>query len=234
MAPPGKAVVVAALGARGSGKSAWVKRQLEDARPPRLLVWDPMREYAGVAGCIPMSDLAGVIRAMKGARWRIAYQPPDTAGMEEQFELLCRAIKAAKRCVFIAEELAFVTTPSRSPPAWRELCLLGRHTTHAEATIIGVSQRPASIDKDFLSCCDVIHCGRLAYARDAAAVAPYLGIDHRELMTLADLHYIERTPDQAQCVRAVLTFGNTLPKNKSAPAAPPKAQRLRNDVSPSG
>jgi hypothetical protein len=222
-----KAVVVAAVGARGSGKSGWVKAQLEDAQPPRLIVWDPMREYGGVAGCVPMSDLAGAIRAMDAARWRIAYQPPNATGMEDRFELLCVTIKTATRCVFVAEELAFVTTPSKAPPAWRELCLLGRHETHAEATIIGVSQRPASIDKDFFSCCDVIHCGRLAYTRDAAAVAPYVGIDHRELMTLPDLHYIERTPNQGEPVRGVFTFNNAPRKKVSAPPAPPKEESLR-------
>ena len=198
-----KPLVIAALGGRGSGKSAWVKGLPEVAGASRLVVWDFMREYGQLAQA--SQDLGATIRQMAGASWRLAYQPdPERKGAE--FELLCKAVKAAKRCTLIAEELAFITTPNRAPPAWRELCLLGRHTTHAEATIIGISQRPASIDKDFLACADVIHCGRLVYAADAKAVAPYLGCSWQDLAGLADLEYIEKRAGNREPERGRLTF----------------------------
>ena len=198
-----KPLVIAALGGRGSGKSAWVKSLAEVTGANRLVVWDFMREYGQLAE--PRQDLGATIRQMAGASWRLAYQPdPERKGAE--FELICKAVKAAKRCTLIAEELAFVTTPNRAPPAWRELCLLGRHTTHAEATIIGVSQRPASIDKDFLACADVIHCGRLVYAADAKAVAPYLGCSWQDLAGLADLEFIEKRAGAREPERGRLSF----------------------------
>lgn len=200
----GKPLVIAALGGRGSGKSAWVKQLPAVLKARRLLVWDFMREYAGQVDQV-LHSLPECIRAMGAPAWRIAYQP-DPSRKTFEFERLCMAVKAAKRCTFVAEELAFVTTPSKAPPMWRELCLLGRHVTHAESTIIGISQRPASIDKDFLACCDVIHCGRLAYNADARAVAPYLGADWRELTQLADLHYIEKEAGRPDPVRGKLTF----------------------------
>lgn len=219
-----KALVIAALGARGSGKSAWIKQQLQKAMPSRLVVWDPMREYAGVAGCRPFTDLGAAIRAMKAERWAIAYQPPTATNAGEYFAVLCKAVKHAKRCTFVVDELAFVTTASRAPAPWRDLCLLGRHD---EIAIIGGSQRPASIDKDFLGCCDVLHCGRMGYQGDAVAVTPYLGCNHVELMQLPDLHYIEKAPNGAGLVRGVLSFGNS-PQKKSAPRArATKAKSLR-------
>ena len=198
-----KPLVIAAMGSRGSGKSAWVKQHPTVAGARRLVVWDFMREYSDQAQAV--TSLPAAIRAMKAPAWRIAYQG-NPARREAEFEFICKAIKQAKRCVLIAEELAFVTQANRAPPAWRELCLLGRHTTHAEATIIGISQRPASIDKDFLACCDVIHCGRLAHNADAKAVAPYLGCDWRELTQLPDLHYLEKSAASEKYSRGVLLF----------------------------
>ena len=206
----GKPLVIAALGARGSGKSAWVRQYLSKARPARLVVWDYMHEYPQRA----VYSLPELLQLMAAPRWELAYRP-NPGRRDAEFELLCRAVRAARRCTLVVEELAFVTTASRAPPVWRELTLLGRHTTHAEASIIGISQRPASIDKDFLACADVIHCGRLANLPDARAVASYVGCDPRELTTLPDLHYIERQAGQAEAAHGVLRFGND-PKNSRA------------------
>ena len=211
-----KPLVIAALGARGSGKSAWVKQHPAFRQARRLVVWDLMREYGDYGQAT--QSLSAAFKAMAAPAWRITYQP-NPANKEAEFDLLCKAVKAAKKCTLVAEELAFVTQPNKAPPAWRELCLLGRHATHAEATIFGISQRPASIDKDFLACADVIHCGRMAYDADAKAVAPYLAIDWRELTQLPDLHFVEKSAGQALPVRGVLSFGNTKPaavtKNKA-------------------
>ena len=46
---------------------------------------------------------------------------------------------------------------------------------HKGLKVIGASQRPASIDKDFLGNCMAIHIGRLAYAEDVRAVAKGIG-----------------------------------------------------------
>lgn len=209
-----KPLVIAALGGRGSGKSAWVKQLPAVTSARRLLIWDFMREYQDHGQVI--GNLGEAIKAMNAKAWRIAYQP-NPSRKEAEFDLVCRAVKAAKKCTLIAEELAFVTQPNKAPPMWRELCLLGRHQTHAEATLIGISQRPASIDKDFLACCDVIHCGRLAYDADAKAVAPYIGCDWRELTKLPDLHYIEKSAGKQEFVRGVLTFSNKPAVTKKTP-----------------
>lgn len=203
MAEPSKPLVIAALGSRGSGKSAWVKRHPAVQKARRLVVWDFMREYQGVAEVHRV--LPDAIRAMSGRSWRIAYQA-DPERRAHDFEFICRAVRAATHCVLVAEELAFVTTPAKAPHAWRELCLLGRHETHAAATVIGISQRPASIDKDFLACADVVHCGRLAYDADARAVAPFIGCDWRDLTRLPDLHYIEKHAADSAFTTGVLRF----------------------------
>jgi hypothetical protein len=222
-----KPFVHAALGARGTGKSAWVKRELAKLKPRRLAVWDFMREYSGGT-----ADLAAAIRAMAAGSFNVVFTPShddapiDIAGRRIsvsawQFELFCTAVYEARNTVAIVEELAFVTRASHAPGPWRRLSLLGRHQG---VSIIGTSQRPASIDKDFLGNCDLVHCGRLAHPRDAANVAPVLGVDADELLRLADLAFVERRAGAQDCTRGVLSFNGSKRGPQRALGKEPKAR----------
>ena len=105
------------------------------------------------------------------------------------------------------------------------MCLLGRHRPHL-LTIIGTSQRPAQVDKDFLGNADVIHCGRLVAKGDSQAAAEVLGVDRRELMQMADLHWIERRQGDTEPRRGVLSFAAKA-KAKPAPIGRhPKGENL--------
>lgn len=195
-----KAKVIAVFGARGTGKSAWIKQHPDVKAASRLLVWDYMHEYQQTAQ--PISNLSDTLQAMRLKAWRVAYQV-DHDKQTAAFEFLTSAARTLGNCTFLAEELAFVTQANKAPPAWRQATLLGRHSG---MTIIGASQRPASVDKDFIACADVIHCGRLANERDAKAVATFLGCDWRELVNLPDLHYIELDVIKRETTRGVLKF----------------------------
>ncbi len=173
-----RASIIAVFGASGSGKSYKVKRLI--ARDARLLVWDPMDEYRD-AGCDRIEgDLRALVQAVRAKRWRIAYVP-DFRALAEQFAYVCRIVRAAGKCRFVAEELNEVTRPSYAPPEWKWLCSRGRHRG---IRIIGVSQRPASVDKDFIGNATEGWAGRLPYERDWQALAPVLG---REAAKLANL-----------------------------------------------
>lgn len=199
----GKPLIVAALGARGTGKSAYVKQRLEQLRPSRLAVWDLMQEYAGVAST---SKLGDCIRAMRARRFAVAFHPSrDDATRARQFDTWCRAVLLAGDVLAIVEELRFVTTASHAPGPWREMTLLGRHDRH-RVSIIGTSQRPAHIDKDFLGNADLIHCGRLTARADARVAGEVLGVDFREVLALPDLAYIERAASSSTPSRGALKF----------------------------
>lgn len=196
--------LIAALGSRGMGKSAWVKKELARLKPPRLAIWDLMREY-DQAGT---EDLGAAIRSMHGARWRVVFYPSgDQKVRAKQFELWCKALMASsskdKPVVAVNEELAFVTSPSWAPGAWQEVTLLGRHKG---LTVYGTSQRPASIDKDFLGNCTLVHAARLGYEPDAKVVAKRLGCTPQELMELEQLHYFERGEMDKTAKKGVLKF----------------------------
>ena len=145
-----KPLILAALGARGTGKSAWTKQTLAKLHPSRLAVWDLMQEYQLES----TGHLGQFIRSLKARTFALAFHPSrDDKVRARQFDVWCYAMLAAGRLQCVVEEMAFVTQPMKAPPGWREMVLLGRHEQH-RLSIIGTSQRPASIDKDFLSNCE--------------------------------------------------------------------------------
>jgi hypothetical protein len=214
---------IAILGARGSGKSTWFKRLLEERAPTRLGLWDTKREH-GLRGT---SDLAEFVRALRAPTWRLAFFPTMTDDKRRavEFNIWCLAMYRAKHCFAGVEELAFVTTPSRSPQGWRTLSLLGRdeNPEGGAVTVAATSQRPASIDKDFIGNATLIHAGRLPYEDDAKAVARTLGVTAAELMQLPQLHYVERGQADREARRGEVRFSartnaRRAPVREAAPA----------------
>lgn len=166
-----KADIRAVLGAPGTGKSHYTKAEMAKAK--RLAVWDIEGEYSDVP-LVKLSDLPGVLhRAGKGP-FRVRVVPV----MEEkkrvaQFNLFCQTLMAIGDVLMVAEELRFVTMPSRAPEWWAAITLRGRKRG---IRVIGTSQRPASIDKDFLGSATIIRCGALNYPEDRVAVAKVMSI----------------------------------------------------------
>lgn len=194
-----KACIVAVLGASGSGKSTYVKRTVAKGHA-RLLIWDPLAEYDGQA-----TDRAGdALAALRQAKFRCVFRPsPDPAVRAQQFDFVCRAALSAGRLTLVVEELRFVTTPSRAPLGWAQVCLTGRHKG---LKVYGLSQRPASIDKDFLGNCTAIRTGRLAYPEDVKAVSKALGGHAAEIQALKPLQWLEKDMTTGRMTSGVLTF----------------------------
>lgn len=194
-----KASIVAVLGASGSGKSTFIKRTISRGHP-RLLIWDPMVEYEGQY----VDGLGDLLAGLKLKRFRLVFRPTsDPARRAQQFDLFCRAALAAGNLTLVVEELRFVTTPSRAPLGWAQACLTGRHKG---LRVIGASQRPASIDKDFLGNCTAIRTGRLAYPEDVKAVAKAAGIAPAKIEALKPLDWIEKDMATGKMTSGVLTF----------------------------
>ena len=199
-----KAHIEAVLGGTGTGKSSYVKALLRRKPPKRLLVFDPEEEWTefGRATSSLQDVLAGCEAAGKAGGLRIVFVPsPDPATAAKQFDVFCRVAFHAERMTFVVDELKLVTTPSRSPIGWG--MLTGRGRKRGIVTY-GLSQRPASIDKDFLGNCTAVRTGRLTYSEDQRAVARVLGVPESEIAALPDLAWIRRDMATGQ-----VTKGNT-------------------------
>lgn len=193
-----KAHIMAVLGASGSGKSTFVKREISKGHP-RLLIWDPLSEYDGAH----TSKVHELLDALRKPKFRAVFRPSgDDKIRLAQFDLICRAALAAGNLTFVVEELRFVTTPSRAPLGWAKVCLTGRHKG---LRVYGLSQRPASIDKDFLGNCTRVRSGRLAYAADVKAVAAAIG-NADQLAKLQPLEWIEKDMTTGKISRGVIKF----------------------------
>lgn len=174
-----KADIRCALGAPGTGKSHYTKAEIAKAK--RCLVWDLEDEYEGIEA-VTVQGLARRLHQAGAGAFKVRVIPDTDAGKRQvEFDLVCRAIMAIGKMTFVAEELRFVTQPSKAPAGWAAITLRGRKRG---VKVIGTSQRPASIDKDFLGSATLIRCGALSYPEDRKAVAAVMGIDAEEIEKL--------------------------------------------------
>lgn len=174
----------AVLGAPGTGKSHYVKATI--ARDRRLLVWAPDDEYPDLQP-LQLSEIAGAFHGRKPIRAKFICSM-NSELRAKQFDVFCRTVYSIGYLRLVVEELRFVTTPSRAPEGWAAITLMGRKRG---IKTIGTSQRPAQIDKDFLSASNLVRCGALEYPEDRKAVAPVLRRSVEDIAALSGYQAIE-------------------------------------------
>jgi hypothetical protein len=197
-----KALIVAVLGASGSGKSAYVKKEIRRTLPSRLMIFDPLREYSEFGQVV--TSLVELRAKSKASVFGLVFQPKTGSDIvKAQFDSFCEIAHAAERVTVVCEELSLVTTPSRSPEHWRAITLMGRHKG---MKVYGLSQRPASIDKDFFSNATKVRCGRLNYAADIKTMANVMNVQPGQIQNLLPLEFIERETATGKVSTGKLTF----------------------------
>lgn len=191
----GAAFIEAYLAASQSGKSTLVKQRLARLRElPRWLVWDFKREYGADVGALA-ATIATVCDAAKARRYRIVFRPSfDEKIRRQQFEWFCRVAYASVTedhipCLLVVEELAFVTTPAWSPPGWTQATCTGMGLG---LSVIGTSQHPAQIDKNFFGNTTAIYCGRLTEPAHVAKMAGVLGVAAERIANLPPYRFLHR------------------------------------------
>lgn len=206
-----KALAIAAFGARGTGKTQWVKQLVRKGKPPRLLVWDfkhdpGLRDGMGE----PIHGLADLARRASANSFKLRYLVDHGRDITAQFDLFCRICWEAGDLWMFVDELPEVTKANRAPPAWRKCVNVGREYASngriKSLTIIGAGQRPSECDKTFIANCDAVHTGRLGDMGDAKRISASWGCGADELANLPDMHWIEKRADTPGLIRGVLTF----------------------------
>jgi len=195
--------ITGVFGATGTGKSIWTRQQLRTPRRNRLVIWSPKEREDGYAGAFDapaLTSMADVYARMNAAGptspFRLVFVPALARKRAVvQFDALCAAVLKLGNITLVVEELHTVTSASWAPDQWSALTLMGRS---AGVEIFALSQRPASVDKDLFSNCSMIHSGRVMYEDDAKVLGRVLLVPPSELLTLPDLHYIERTTSPSE------------------------------------
>lgn len=168
--------IIAVIGASGTGKSSYIKGELLK-KYKRLLIWSPLEKtdnYAAFCSGVVVTKITDFVAQIKAGTKAIVFVPSgNDAAVKKQFDFFCRVVWEINGAHVLVEELSRVTMASWAPPAWKNLSTAGRHQG---LTIIGTSQRPANIDKDFLGNCTEIRCYRVNYDSDAKVMADSLGL----------------------------------------------------------
>lgn len=174
----------------GSGKSTIIKRRIQKEKPKRLVIWSPDEDednYAAL-GCIVVRDISALGKHMVKPQFKVVFWPSmDSVVRSSQFKYFCQLVFAVKNCWCLVEELRTVTTAQYAPPDWAVLSTRGRKKG---IVLIGTSQRPSQIDKDFLGNCTEIYAGSLGYPEDRRAVAKAMIQPIDELEKLQLLQFI--------------------------------------------
>ena len=192
------AEIHAVMGSSGGGKTTQARGKIMKKKRRRTIVWSPKEpgdNYAswwpGSVICTTVAEVLAVVKTA-GARgtFHIVFRPSLRRKADEaQFNAVCLIALAAKQLLFVVDELHTVTKPSHSVDGWGKLVMMGRGYG---IEIWGMSQRPASMDKDFLGNASTIHTRRLGYPEDAVAVAKSLGVKPAEVSALSGYMWIER------------------------------------------
>ena len=150
--------IVAVIGATGAGKTYWVKKNLLKPKPGRLMVWSSKPDYEDFAPGVE-GFAAAMAAVKKSGRFAAGLRPSwSTEKRAAEFDRFCRLAMAAGDCTVIVEELHMVTSPANAPEAWQRLTCMGRAYG---VRIIGTSQRPQHMDKDFLGNATRVVCFRV-------------------------------------------------------------------------
>jgi len=191
------AKVTAIMGATGCGKTTVLRSMLAKPKRKRTIIWspkEPIDNYAALyVGTVVVSSAVDVLRLVKAAgkgEFHIVFRPRLNREVDQaQFGAVCKIAMAARNTTVVVDELHTVTRPSWAPDGWSELIMMGRGYG---CEVFGLSQRPSSIDKDFLSNASLVHTGRLAYHEDAKAVAKALTVPWKQVMELTGYQWIRR------------------------------------------
>lgn len=183
------ASITAVIGATGTGKSTWINRRFLKPLPKRLLIWSHKPDYTAVSGP-QLADLGAVIAAMRDKSFRLNFCPSwDAKRRAAQFDLFCRAALAAGNLTVIVEELHMVTSPSHAPGPWQQVTCIGRAYG---LKVIGTSQRPAHMDKDFLSNSTAVVCFRVNDVNAQRTMAQALGVPLEDVKALPNYKFFHR------------------------------------------
>lgn len=204
--------IIGVIGRSRSGNGVWIKRYLLAKVRGPILVWSPLEisrpdDYAGEIKGERVYTIQELTKALAAGKTRLVFVPsPDDAERDAQFDRFCRILEnpGFTRWTVVVEELTRVTKPHKAPTAWKNLTTGDAHSR--ELTLVGVAQRPAQVDKDFLGNCTEIHCYAVSNVADAKVMADVLFVDKDRILGLEKFHYIHRDAEKGKITEGVVSY----------------------------
>ena len=196
-----QALIVAAFGGSGSGKSYFLKRLVKKMRPARLVIVDPHGEYDGHGPLV--DNCSAIVKALAKPTYSVRlHSSHNQATRVKQFSLVCNLIRwqvdprpgqgrpaSCAPVVFLVDELADFVGASfaQSPDSWQWILRSGRKYG---VSTLAASQRPQMIDKTLTDLATLIRVGRLNNGSSHAVLSDSLGVKAAQLAALVDTQWI--------------------------------------------
>lgn len=186
-------------GVRGMGKTTEMARLLSGCLGGALF-FDPLSRHESVLPGYRMvtqpGQLEAYLRANKGRRFRVLYQPREGA-LDAHFRAVCAIVRAFGWMILGIDELDMLCGPrwgdSRMPPELYHLVNYGRH---CRVSILATARYPMSVARGYTSQCQQM---RLFHMREKTHVRyfeEYIGEeDARRLASLPKFQYLLWTGD---------------------------------------
>lgn len=196
--------VVFVAGARGSGKSSWLKQYARGF--PRVLAWSPLEPtdlYGPLLGVEPSTNLPAFLDAAAARGTTAVYYPEHPT--PALFDMFCKIVWHVGDCLVLVDELADVTPIGKAVGWWGALVRKGRHR---RIEIAAGAQRPAEIDKSIIGNATRCVCFRLKRPADRAYMAAEMAVDQALLDALKPLQFIDADDIAGTVTRGRITFAS--------------------------
>jgi hypothetical protein len=201
--PDGRITYV--VGYSGSGKTTVLRELTRASR--RLLVWDGKGEWGTAWGCRVVTHPQELVKliAPGAPPARVSYRVPVSRESFEQFARLAWLYCQAHGGDLLIEELADVTTSSKAPLSWGEIC---RKSRGFGSNVYAVTQRPQEVDKTVQGNASVTIVGLMPDFLDARYCALRLvSCKPEQVAALKPYQFIQRDARAGQV--SAFTIGRT-------------------------
>lgn len=189
------------FGKTGSGKShaLWEKFlewQADEKR--QALVWSPkefdahghpLDDYAGRLNCRACRNIQDFVKEASKGKDVVFVPSMNRKHDEEDFGIFNRLAMALTPCRIIVDELHTVTRATGGVPAWHISTTTGRASG---LSVLGSSQRPAHVDKDFFNALTYAWCGAQNFEEDAKVTARLVLAKASDILLLSGHNHLSR------------------------------------------
>lgn len=195
------AELILVCGRRGSGKSTTTK-QLLKAAPPKLVVFDPQREYGG-KGWIALRTFPELLKAIH-SKWkrgfRISFEPKAGQEVKELDKLAKLLWKVQepydeglddRQLMLVVEEANLGMPNHQLPDGITGMSRIINQGRHMGINVIAVTQRPALVNKTFRANCARSYIFALAERDDQAQILRSIGNEYQKtLRTMGNYQFL--------------------------------------------
>jgi hypothetical protein len=181
-------------GKRGMGKTTEMARLLSQCSGG-VVFFDSLSRHESVLPGYKIiaqpGDLEAYLRANRGRRFRILYQPRG-GDLGKHFQAVCVIVRAFGWMIFGVDELDMLCGPSwgdsRMPPEFYHLVNYGRHE---RVSMLATARRPMSVARGYTSACVEMRLFCMTERADLKYFADYIGeVNSQRLATLQKYQFL--------------------------------------------